>query len=204
MLRYPPANVLASGFLLGDAALHGRGRARGPPGRARPGRALRLPAPVPRPELGHLHPPPERALSRGGEPGPVARSPRRAARRSTKRTRGAPAIEHRCVQRPPPAAREDATVRWDRSRRSGPASSSAWCWLAFRSVVGHPFLNWDDPQALVRNEALDGPGVVRVGVHHHPHEPLPAALVARVGGDSARRSERVRRSIMPRACSFIF
>lgn len=32
--------------------------------------------------------------------------------------------------------------------------------VVFAPVVSHPFLNWDDPQALVRNEALDAPGLL--------------------------------------------
>jgi tetratricopeptide (TPR) repeat protein len=32
--------------------------------------------------------------------------------------------------------------------------------LTFRPVGGHAFLNWDDPDVLVRNPSLDGPGVV--------------------------------------------
>lgn len=60
--------------------------------------------------------------------------------------------------------------------------------LAFRGVAGHAFLNWDDPDVLLRNPALDGPGVVGwafsttfVG-HYQPLSWLTWALLRRLFG----------------------
>ena len=57
--------------------------------------------------------------------------------------------------------------------------------FVFAPVVSHPFLNWDDPQALVHNERSGRPGPPVLGLHHHPPQPLPAPLLALLGGPPA-------------------
>jgi tetratricopeptide (TPR) repeat protein len=63
--------------------------------------------------------------------------------------------------------------------------------LTFRPVVGHGFLNWDDPDVLVRNPSLDGPGVVAWAFstthlgHYQPLAWLAWAALRRAFGPGA-------------------
>ena len=63
---------------------------------------------------------------------------------------------------------------------------------AFSGIAGHAFLNWDDPDALVNNEPLEGAGVVAWAFstthmsHYQPLSWITWAAVRGVFGSSAR------------------
>ena len=77
--------------------------------------------------------------------------------------------------------------RGPRPRRRVAALAAAT--TVFWPVLANGFLNWDDLEVLVDNDALRAirRGAVIVGLHHDPHGPLPAAVVAGLRCSGRRR-----------------
>jgi len=86
----------------------------------------------------------------------------------------------------------DHTARLFGTEAAALAAVVVTCLLVHSAVVGHAFLNWDDPDALVRNEPLDRPGVTTWAFstthmsHYQPLSWLAWAALRRAFGTTAR------------------